>query len=120
MIQCSGEIMIRMLADVKQATIGPLIKRTSTPGTVVSCDEYDTYARSSEWGYSHRTVDHAAGEFARDQDGDGSCEVPVNTIEGFWSLLRFWLRLHRGISREKLPLYLGLVAALPGFLRIRL
>ena len=92
MIPCSGEITIRMLADVKQATIGPLIKRTITPGTVVS---------------------------ARDQDGDGFCEVPVNTIEGFWSLLRFWLRLHRGISREKLPLYLGLVAALPGFLRIR-
>jgi hypothetical protein len=25
-------------------------------------------------------------------DGDGFCEVHVNTIEGFWSLLRSWLR----------------------------
>ena len=31
----------------------------------------------------------------------------MNTIEGFWSLLRSWLRPHRGISQEKLPLYLG-------------
>ncbi len=31
----------------------------------------------------------------------------VNTIEGFWSLLRSWLRLHRGISQDKLPSYLG-------------
>jgi len=31
----------------------------------------------------------------------------VNTIEGFWSLLRSWLRPHRGISQEQLPLYLG-------------
>jgi len=31
----------------------------------------------------------------------------VNTLEGFWSLLRSWLRPHRGISQEKLPLYLG-------------
>jgi hypothetical protein len=31
----------------------------------------------------------------------------VNTMEGFWSLLRSWLRPHRGISQEKLPLYLG-------------
>ena len=31
----------------------------------------------------------------------------VNTIEGFWSLLRSWLRPHRGISQDKLPLYLG-------------
>src|SRR4051794_17216375 len=37
------------------------------------------------------------------EDGDGFCEV--NTLEGFWSLLRSWL--HRGISQEKLPLYLG-------------
>jgi transposase len=27
-----------------------------------------------------------------------------NTLEGFWSLLRSWLRPHRGISQEKLPL----------------
>jgi transposase-like protein len=26
---------------------------------------------------------------------------------GFWSLLRSWLRPHRGISQEKLPAYLG-------------
>jgi transposase-like protein len=34
-------------------------------------------------------------------------EVHGNTMEGFWSLLRSWLRPHRGISQEKLPLYLG-------------
>jgi len=47
------------------------------------------------------------GEYARDEDGDGSCEVHVNTMEGFWSLLRSWLRPHRGLSQDKLPLYLG-------------
>ena len=26
---------------------------------------------------------------------------------GFWLLLRSWLRPHRGISQDKLPLYLG-------------
>jgi transposase len=28
-------------------------------------------------------------------------------MEGFWSLLRFWLRPHRGLSQAKLPLYLS-------------
>jgi transposase len=28
-------------------------------------------------------------------------------MEGVWSLLRSWLRPHRGISQEKLPLYPG-------------
>lgn len=32
MIQRGGEIVMRMLADVKQATIGPLIRRTIRPG----------------------------------------------------------------------------------------
>ena len=107
MIQRTGEVMIRMLANVKQATIGPLIKRTIAAGTVVYTDEYDIYSRLDEWGYGHRTVCHAKGEYARDDDGDGFCETHVNTLEGFWSLLRSWLRPHRGISQEKLPLYLG-------------
>ena len=58
-------------------------------------------------GYQHRTVCHARGEYARDADGDGFCEVHVNTMEGFWSLLRSWWRPHCGISQDKLPLYLG-------------
>jgi transposase len=113
MIQRSGEVMIRMLADVKQKTIGPLIKQTITPGSVVYTDAYDIYARLPEWGYTHRTVCHAAGEFARDEDGDGFCEVHVNKVEGFWSLLRSWLRTHRGISQERLPLYLGFFEFVP-------
>ena len=107
MIQRSGEVMIRMLENVKQVTIGPLIRSAITEGSVVYTDEYDIYSRLEEWGYEHRTVCHAEGEYARDEDGDGFCEVHVNTLEGFWSLLRSWLRPHRGISQEKLPLYLG-------------
>jgi transposase len=45
--------------------------------------------------------------YARDEDGDGFCEVHVNTMEGLWSVLRSWLRPHRGIAQEKLPDYLG-------------
>jgi transposase len=64
-------------------------------------------SRYRSGAYAHKTVCHGAGEYARDDDGDGFCEVHVNTMEGFWSLLRSWLRPHRGISQEKLPLYLG-------------
>ncbi len=107
MIQRGGEVVIQMLANVKQVTIGPLIKRTIAEGSTVYTDEYDIYGRLAERGYGHETVCHAEGEYARDDDGDGFCEVHVNTLEGFWSLLRSWLRPHRGISQERLPLYLG-------------
>ena len=49
----------------------------------------------------------ARGEYARDEDGDGCCEVRVKSMEGVWSPLRSWLRPHRGVSQEKLPLYLA-------------
>ena len=41
MIQRGGEIVIRMLPDVKQRTIGPLIRGTITPGAIVYTYEYD-------------------------------------------------------------------------------
>ncbi len=97
-----------MLANVQQATIKPIIKAAVTEGTLVHTDEYASYARLQAWGYRHKTVCHARGEYARDEDGDGFCEVHVNTMEGCWSLLRSWLRPRRGISQGKLPLYLGL------------
>ena len=96
MRQRGGQVVINLLAN----------KDTIVPGTLVYTDEYSIYARLQSWGYDHKRVNHGRGEFARDEDGDGLCEVHVNTMEGFWSLLRSWLRPHRGISQEKLPLYL--------------
>lgn len=106
-LQRSGEVFIQMLANVKQATIEPLIRSVIQPGSSVYTDEYDIYARLEAWGYTHKSVCHGRGEYARDDDGDGFHEVHVNTMEGFWSLLRSWLRPHRGISQELLPHYLA-------------
>jgi transposase len=107
MTQRSGEVVIEMLANVRQTIIEPLIKTTVLPGTLIYTDEYGIYDRLQAWGYGHKSVNHGAGVYARDENGDGFCEVHVNTMEGFWSLLRSWLRPHRGISQEKLPFYLG-------------
>ena len=98
---------MRMLANVQQGTIQPILLTVIALGTVVFTDEDDIYSRLSEWGYRHRTVCHSRGEYARDEDGDGFHEVHVNTMEGVWSLLRSWLRPHRGVSQEHLPLYLA-------------
>ena len=94
-----------MLADVRQVTIRPVIEATVARGTLVHTDEYGVYARLEAWGYGHETVCHGRGEYARDEDGDGFREVHVDTLEGTWSLLRSWLRPHRGISQAKLLLY---------------
>jgi transposase-like protein len=107
MIQRDGQVSITMLPNVQQNTIKPIIEQTVSKGTLIHSDEYVIYNRLEEWGYLHKTVNHSKYEYARDEDGDGFHEVHVNTMEGFWSLLRSWLRPHRGISQEKLHLYLG-------------
>lgn len=107
LLQRDGDVAIQMLSNVQQATIRPILMNTVKPGSRLYTDEYDIYRRLTDWGYEHKTVNHSQGEYARDEDGDGFHEVHVNTLEGFWSLLRSWLRPHRGLSQEKLPLYLG-------------
>jgi transposase-like protein len=99
--------MVRMLANVRQATIRPVIEAGVAQGSLIHTDEYDIDARREAWGFAHKSVCHGRGEYARDEDGDGFCEVHVNSMEGFGSLLRSWLRPHRGTSQEKLPLYPG-------------
>ena len=97
-----------MLANVQQVSIRPVIEATVAGGALAHTDEHDVYGRLEDWGYGHEAVCHARGEHARDEDGDGLCEVHVNTAEGLWSLLRSWPRPHRGISQEKPPAYLAL------------
>jgi transposase len=107
-------VVLHLLANVQQTTIQPIIEATVAKGALIHTDEYGIYARLPAWGYQHKTVCHGRGEYARDEDGDGFCEVHVNTMEGFWSLLRSWLRPHRSISQDKLPLYLGFFQVVHG------
>jgi len=83
MIQRGGEVVLQMLSNVKQGTITPLIQNTIALGTLIYTDEYRIYARLVEWGYQYKSVCHAKGEYAQDEDGDGFHEVHVNTSGRF-------------------------------------
>lgn len=108
MIQRGGEVVIRMLANVQQTTIKPLIKATIAPNTQVYTDEYAIYNPLPEWGYLHKTVCHGVGEYARDDDGDGFCEVHVNTMEGNWRAFALLVASASGHLSGKAAVVLGL------------
>ena len=80
-MQRGGQVVLRMLANVQQKTIQPIIEAAVAKGALIHTDEYDIHARLPAWGYRHKTVCHARGEYARDEDGDGFCEIHVNTLE---------------------------------------
>ncbi len=99
--------MIEMLENVRQVTIQSPIMQLTASGMWAYTGEYDSYRQLPEWGFDLPYRSHGRGEYARDDDENGFHEVHVNTAARFWSPLCAWLRPHRGISREKLPLYLG-------------
>ena len=50
MLQRTGEVGIRMLADVRQATIEPIIRGAMAVGSVVHTDEYAIHNKLAGWG----------------------------------------------------------------------
>ena len=63
MIQRSGDVVIRMLENVKQVTIKALIEPFIKPGALVYTDEYAIYNKLVAWGYGHKSVRHGVGEW---------------------------------------------------------
>ena len=72
------------------------------------------FTQGTQWTTSNRfrfNQNEKIRLYARDEDGD----APLKHYRlrfmwkrwRFWSLLRSWLRPHRGVSQERLPIYVG-------------
>ena len=112
MIERGGLVSLRVLPNVQQKTIEPIITSQVEKADVFYTDEcnraaFRIYNNIQSLEYTHKTVNHGGGEYARDEDGDGFYEVHCNIQEGICSLMRSWLRPHQGVNQEKLPFYVG-------------
>ena len=124
----SGRLALRVgrrngAAELVHRTVVP---RTE-PGAMVYTDEWPGYKPLEAAGRGHAAVNHHAGEWARDDDGDGIREVHCNTLEGIWTGLRNFLRPFRGVNKKYLEQYIkmfewsyNLKAITDAFLRILL
>ena len=102
-----GQVHLFVLRNVQTETIRPIVHQMVQRGARVYTDGYCIYHFLSRDGYRHQTVNHGAGEYALDLDGDGKCEVHCNTMECTWSWLRQMIRTYRGVSKVYLPLYVA-------------
>jgi transposase-like protein len=102
-----GQVHLFVLKNVQTNTIRPIVEKMVARGATVYTDGYSIYHFLSAAGYRHATVNHGAGEYALDLDGDGHNEVHCNTMECTWSWLRQMVRTFRGISTVYLPLYVA-------------
>jgi transposase-like protein len=102
-----GQVRLFVLRNVQTETIRPIVRQLIRRGAKVYTDSYAIYHFLEREGYHHQAVNHGAGEYALDPDGDGHCEVHCNTLECTWSWLRPMVRTYRGISKVYLPLYVA-------------
>lgn len=111
----SGEVSLEETKRSTKKVLQPLVETVTAPGTVINSDEWPAYADLPATGRPHSTVNHGAGEYARDDDGDGVREVHSNTIEGFWLGCRNFLRMFRGVHKKYLNQYVKFYACMHNF-----
>jgi transposase len=102
-----GQVRLSVEGHSDGATLKRVVRDAVTAPTRVNTDEWGGYNRLAEVGCSRASVCHAAGEWARDDDGDGVREVHVNTQEGLWTGLRNFLRMFRGVNKKYLYQYVA-------------
>jgi transposase-like protein len=104
----SGAVRLSVEEHADSATLNRVVREAEEPPAVVNTDDWRGYDRVAETGCARKVVCHAAGEWARDDDGDGVREVHVNTMEGLWTGLRNFLRPFRGVSKKYLYQYVAI------------
>lgn len=50
MVERGGQVILKMLPNVQQTTIEPVIADAVAPGTLIYTDEYNIYGRLVHWG----------------------------------------------------------------------
>jgi transposase-like protein len=104
----SGSVRLSVEGHADGATRNRVVREAVAPPAVVHTDDWRGYDRLAEVGCSRAAVCHTAGEWARDDDGDGVREVHNNTQEGIWTGLRNFLRPFRGVSKKYLYQYVAI------------
>ena len=101
----SGQVRLRMVKRTNGKTLEQQIAQFTQPAAVANTDEWQGYNQIPR---THVTVNHGDHEWARDADGDGSCEVHINTSEGMWTGVRNFLRPFRGVHKKCLSGYVAM------------
>ncbi len=86
-VEREGRVLTRVVADVKEKTLLPIVAERVLPASIIYTDSYTSYDNVHRMSndYRHERINHTAGIYIMGN-------VHTQTIEGFWSLLK------RGIS----------------------
>jgi len=101
MLERNGDVMTRIVPNVRRVTLHPIIEEKIETGSTISSDELHSYKTINTKGYIHGTVEHGIGNYARGIHH-------VNSLEGFWSRVKnSIIGTHIHVSRKHMSKYLG-------------
>jgi transposase len=101
MAERGGDIITRVVPNVRRATLEPHILENVVIGATISTDELRSYAELARHGYNHGAVNYGSEQWV-------DSIHHVNTAEGFWSLLKRSIHgTHAHVSGKHLAKYLG-------------
>src|SRR5262249_24081707 len=104
----SGRIRLTVTERSDGEALEAVVRRASWPMGTVNTDGGGRDHGVPEIGRRRTTVRHLAGEWARDDDGDGIREVHINTLAGLRTGLRNFLRPFRGVNKVYLYQYVAM------------
>ncbi|MBA3512388.1 IS1595 family transposase [Sphingomonas sp.] len=102
MLEKGGELITRVVPDVRRHSLVPVVQAHVLPGTNVHTDGLRSYTTLGDCGFRHDTVNHSAGQYV------SPTGCTVNRLEGFWAMLKRGIYgTHIHVSAKHLPKYLG-------------
>ena len=100
-VERKGRVKAVTVANVKKVTLLPIIQTHVIPASTVYTDELKSYATLNKEGFNHDSVNHSEQVYV-------SGDVHVNTVEGFWSLVKRGIDgVYHSVSRKHLQGYLN-------------
>ena len=95
----NGKVYTIVVADTKQTTLMPVIKRKIKPDSFVYTDSYRSYNALDVSEFKHFRVNHSI-EFICGKNNH------INGIENFWNQSKRTLRKYNGINKKNFHLFL--------------
>jgi transposase-like protein len=100
-VERKGRVIARVVPDVKEKTLLPILATHVLPASTVYTDSYVSYDNVRWMGksYDHHRINHSAGVYVQGH-------VHTQTIEGFWSLLKRGIEgVYHSVSTKYLQSY---------------
>lgn len=102
MVERGGDLVTKVVPDVKRATLLPEIVANVTPGATIHTDYLHSYRILGEIGFKHDRVNHSIGEYV------SATGCHTQTLDSFWAQLKNGIRgTYIHVSEKHLPKYLA-------------